>query len=417
MLSAALALFLTAPPALAAPAVQQLRTWAGPEASHLFIPPSFTPRAAPSRRQTDTALQRLLDRAKAEHSDAVVILKDGKAIAEYGTLDQKIYAMSATKSIASLAIGGLIEDGLIKSLDQKVSDFVPAWRQGEKQKITVRMLLNHTSGIKTQGRGAAYATQAPQVFPPGEAFAYNNPAVDLLALVIREASGMKAETYIAKRLFEPLGIVDWDWWYKDELPMTAGELMIRPIDLAKIGQMVLDGGVWNGKRVLSKEWLALSAQPSQTFDPTCGLLWWRDAHEKSVALTPRLLETWKRAGARPELLELLRPLVGRTLAGVAQYYKAVYAAFKDRPADSKEFEAFMRESRLQAYEVVELGPVEGFSAQGFLGQFLVIDPARRLVGVRMRRSRPSDYPTEANPNPDYVDSFSDFPIYVHALGN
>ncbi len=423
MVSATIALLFAIRPVFAEPAFDQLWSWAGPEAARLSIPPALAPRAAAkdnlsagsARESVDpAALKRLLERAKAEHSDAIVILKDGKVVVEEGFLDQKIYAMSATKSIASLAIGCLIEDGRIRSLDQKVSDFVPEWRQGEKQKITIRMLLNHTSGIGTQGRGASYAVQAPQVFAPGEGFAYNNPAVDLLALVIREASGMAAEKYFARRLFEPLGIIDWDWAYRDGLPLTAGELMIRPPDLARIGQMVLDGGVWNGKRIISKAWLDLSAQASQTFNPTCGLLWWLDTHARSVALTPRLLETWKRAGVRPELIDLLRPLVGRTMS-VRDYYDAVRDAFRGRPAEWKEVEDILQRNRLQGHEIVEFGPVEGFLARGFLGQFLVIDPARRLVGVRMRNSRPSDYPTESNPKPEYVDGFDDFPDFVHAL--
>jgi CubicO group peptidase (beta-lactamase class C family) len=362
------------------------------------------------------ALQRLLDRATEEHSGAVLIMRHGKLVAFKGSWDQKIYAMSATKSVVSLAVGRLIDDGRIRSLDQPVSDFFPEWKEGEKSKITIRMLLNHTSGLDTnRGLGpegtVAWALKSPLIFPPGTAFTYNNNAVDLLSGVIEKASGERADLYIAGRFFEPLGISDWDWG-KDAVgtPLTAGELIIRPVDLAKIGQMVLDGGVWNGLRIVSRRWLDLSAEASQPFDPGCGLLWWRDADIRSIALTPRLLDIWGRAGVRTELLELLRPLAGRSMKNSAELKTAISTAFRDHPEYLQELEYVLMRGRLQSYEVMELGPVEGFSARGWLGQFLVIDRKRGLVGIRMRHARPGDYE-----NPVETDGFRDFPQLVHQL--
>lgn len=379
-------------------------------------PPDF-PSSDPVAEGIDpVALKKLLDRADEEHSDAVLILRNGKVVAAKGAWDQKIYAMSATKSVASLAVGALIEDGMIRSLDQPVSDFIPEWRTGEKSQITVRMLLNHTSGLNTGGRGATYALKAPLVYPPGSAFAYNNPAVDLLALVIEKASGATADAYMARRIFEPLGITDVDW-EKDEsgYPLTAGELMIRPVDFAKIGQMVLDGGVWKGRQIISKSWLDLSAEPSQPFDPTCGLLWWRDAEIRAIGLTSRLLETYRRVGVRTEVIEPLRALLGRRMKDSDELWAALRTTYRDHLSYLEELNDMLMRNRLPFYEVVELAPSEGFSAQGFLGQYLVVDPKRRLVGLRMRHSRPSDYPTPENPKPPDVDTFNDFTEFVHRL--
>jgi CubicO group peptidase (beta-lactamase class C family) len=362
------------------------------------------------------ALQDLLDRAEAEHSDAVLVLRHGRLVASAGTLDRKIMAMSTSKSIASLAIGLLIEEGRIKSLDQPISDFIPEWKQGDKSFITVRMLLNHTSGLNTRGRGVPYALQAPQAFFPGTAFAYNNPAVDLLAYVIQEASGRRADLYIAERLFEPLGITDWDWM-KDAggYPMTAGELEIRPIDLAKIGQMVLNGGVWKGIQVVPKDWLTLSVEPSQPFEPTCGLLWWRDAERRSIGVTPRLYDAWVKAGIPVGILEPLRPLLGKAFRDVDQLRQAFLDAYKEHREWLQEVERRWKENRMQAFETLELGPMRNFAAIGWLGQLLVISPDKELVAVRMRQARDSDYPTPQNPAPPYVDAFEDFQAYVNRL--
>jgi CubicO group peptidase (beta-lactamase class C family) len=269
------------------------------------------------------------------------------------------------------------------------------------------MLLNHTSGLDTQGRGAATAVHAPLMLPVGSAFAYNNPAVDLLAEIIEKASGQPAERYIARRLFEPLGISDWNWDKDSEgYPLAAGDLELRPLDLAKIGQMLLDGGKWKGRQIVNPKWLAESTRPSQPYFLGYGLLWWLDDAGSQVGLTPRLLEAWIRAGVRPGLVDPLIPLVGRPMkSGFWQALKKVYA---DRPGDLEELQKALDDRRLNPIEILELGPVEGYSARGWLGQFLVIDPARGLVGVRfhIKKGESQQWP---------VNTFDDFPELIHQL--
>lgn len=408
-------LLLSARPSPAGPALDQLRALA-PAPS---FPPAIAGRRVLSDEGIDPAkLERLLARAQDEHSDAVVILRDGNLVLAQGAVDQKIFAMSATKSIVSLAVGRLIDEGRIKALDQPVSDFYPEWKEGEKSGVTVRMLLNHTSGLDTErGLGpegaVAHALASRLVFPPGSGFAYNNNAVDLLAGVIEKASGLRADLYIADRFFAPLGITDWDW-AKDKVgtPLTAGELLIRPADLAKLGQLVLDGGSWGGRRLISSSWLELSAKASQPYDPACGLLWWLDGGKaQEVALTASLFELWLKAGVEARLVKPLRPLVDKPMKSVDEWRAALADAYRGQPALRKELDLTLRKLRLPYFYVTKLGPTEGFSAQGWLGQYLVIDPARRLVGVRMRRARDSDY---QDPSAQ-VDVFADFPDMVHAL--
>src|SRR5690606_32192503 len=92
------------------------------------------------------ALDRLLDKARSTHSDAVLVLHDGRPIGRYdrdGAPPGTIELMSATKSVVALGIGQLLADGRIRSLDQPVADFYPEWKQGLKADVTVRMLLDH----------------------------------------------------------------------------------------------------------------------------------------------------------------------------------------------------------------------------------------------------------------------------------
>lgn len=97
-------------------------------------------------------LQILLKKAEDTHSEAVIIYKDNQLVAEkyfgIGNEDRKVEAMSCTKSIVGLAVACLLTDGLIESLDTPITDFYPEWKQGQKQLITIRHLVNMTSGMQ-----------------------------------------------------------------------------------------------------------------------------------------------------------------------------------------------------------------------------------------------------------------------------
>src|SRR5499426_3901727 len=99
------------------------------------------------------ALARLLSAAQTAHSDGVVIWKDGHQLGAwyFGKKPKRIEAMSATKSIVNLAIGRLVTTGAIRSIDDPVSKYYPEWRQGAKRSITIRQLMDHTSGMQNDG--------------------------------------------------------------------------------------------------------------------------------------------------------------------------------------------------------------------------------------------------------------------------
>src|SRR3954471_18115908 len=97
------------------------------------------------------ALTHITDGARQSNTKAMVIWQDGKEISHYYPGDKApgpLEAMSVTKSVTALAIGQLLGTGKIKSLDQPVADFYPEWQQGQKKDITIRMLMDHTSGLQ-----------------------------------------------------------------------------------------------------------------------------------------------------------------------------------------------------------------------------------------------------------------------------
>ncbi|BDC34616.1 hypothetical protein Noda2021_05740 [Candidatus Dependentiae bacterium Noda2021] len=97
-------------------------------------------------------INELVSRAKQTNTDALVIMHDGKVIAEYYAQSKPtlIHAMSVTKSIVNLAFGLMQTQGLLKSLDTPVYQFYPEWNQSTKKNITIRHLLNHTSGLQDE---------------------------------------------------------------------------------------------------------------------------------------------------------------------------------------------------------------------------------------------------------------------------
>ncbi len=95
-------------------------------------------------------LKTIIKKGGQTHSNAIIIIQNNKVLVEdyYNRKPKPEYIASAGKSLVSLAIGKLIDDGKIRSLDQPVYEFYPEWKQGTKQDITIRMLLNHTSGLQ-----------------------------------------------------------------------------------------------------------------------------------------------------------------------------------------------------------------------------------------------------------------------------
>ncbi|MBS1489033.1 MAG: serine hydrolase [Bacteroidetes bacterium] len=169
------------------------------------------------------ALDTLLKAAKQTQTDGLVIYQDGKLYGEYyfGKEPKKIEAMSSTKSIVNLAIGKLITDGLLTSIDQPVYEFYPEWKQGMKKDITIRHLLNHTSGMQNfpntnieiypSPNFVNLALAAELTDKPGTKFSYNNKAVNLLGGIVKVLTRKRVDNYLYEKIFEPLGINDFDW--------------------------------------------------------------------------------------------------------------------------------------------------------------------------------------------------------------
>jgi CubicO group peptidase (beta-lactamase class C family) len=371
------------------------------------------PRGEPAKLGINAdALENLRKRAEETSSAAVVIIKDGQLVADWDFGQQRgpIEAMSATKSIVSLAIGRLVDAGKIKSVDQPVCDFYPEWKQGRKKNITIRHLLSQTSGLQNVPSTVQEIYPSPDFVQlalaaelsddPGSKFSYNNKAVNLLAGVVQQASGGKRmDQYLGKEIFEPLGIKDFSWTLdRAGNPHGMSGLQIRAIDLAKIGQMLLDRGSWKGKQILSEDWVKKSVEPSQELYPLYGLLWWLHFKSATVSINDDYIRYYKNHGMTHSSIEKLEELKGKPI-DIQTFQKTVYTIIQGDAVIRKNLDKL--NDRPQLKPLVR-GPLRSYEAQGYLGQFLVVVPRDRIVAVRQRRG-PGGSDTELDLKRSFVD--------------
>ncbi len=190
---------------------------------------------------------------------------------------------SATKSVTSLLIGIAIDRKLIAGVDEPVLRFFPdyaALKQPGWDAITLRHLLTMSSGFKwdearawtdpkndeprlvTEPDPLGYILSRPIAAPPDTLWTYSGGNTELLGNIIERVSKQSLEAFAREALFQPLGITDVEWKpYKNGKIAAAAGLRLRPRDAAKIGQLVLNRGQWNGRQVVPADWIAQSITP------------------------------------------------------------------------------------------------------------------------------------------------------------
>lgn len=257
------------------------------------------------------------------HSDyaniaGMVVLKDGKTVYEEYfnecTATDKIHVYSVTKSILSILTGIAMDKGYIKSVEQKVLDFFPDYpvRKGEKtiQNITLKNLLTMTAPYKYKlapyiryfksedsvkftldllgGRGKIGRFRYTPLIGP-----------DILSGILVKTTGQSVLDFATEVLFSPLEITversiifqtkeeqiafnkarNISGWVADSLGTNTGGwgLTLSAVDMAKLGKLYLDKGLWNGKQIVSEKWITESTQEHSRWEKPnlpYGYLWW-----------------------------------------------------------------------------------------------------------------------------------------------
>ncbi|HUI18237.1 MAG TPA: serine hydrolase [Alphaproteobacteria bacterium] len=192
-------------------------------------------------------------------------------------------ARSVTKSVTALVLGIALGRGMIKGdLDTPVFDLLPAYadlRTPEKALITLRHLLTMSAGLEwdedipySDARNSEtrmdfapdpvrFVLSQPVAAPAGEVYNYSGGSATLVAAILKQATGQPLDVLAHDLLFSPLGITDVEWVRGRGEPFAASGLRLRPRDFAKLGQLVLAHGVWQGNQVVPAEFIAQATAP------------------------------------------------------------------------------------------------------------------------------------------------------------
>ena len=246
---------------------------------------------------TDNALE---DYHKDRKTVAYLVIKSDSILYEkyydgFGR-DSKSNSFSVVKSVVSALMGIAIQDGDIKSLDQKVVDFIPDLKGPYADQVTVGDLSSMASGQKWSEEyynpfsvtSASYFVKdldaliidQPITEKPGEKFRYKSGTTQLLGMVIKKATGKTLSDYLTEKLWQPLGAEKTALWQLDSKEKGMEKafccLATNARDFARIGKLYKNHGRWNGTQLLDSSFVELSVKPRFEQSPQYGYGWWLD---------------------------------------------------------------------------------------------------------------------------------------------
>lgn len=244
-------------------------------------------------------LDRMLDDIAGRNTGAVAVYRYGcLAGARYpGGPDQPWQSWSVAKSVTALAVARAVTLHLM-SLDDRIGSLVTEADQAHGA-VTIRQLMQQSSGLHwnlfrdyggaVTGRDdfIANALTLPFDHAPGTWYEYAQVPVALTLLGVERATGMSAKEFLDKELFGPLGIPKDAWyWQKDAAGHTAGYFGVNMAErfYARLGQMLLQNGEWNGKQLISPQ-MVKGFQTAAPTNPSYSLFFWINSGDKLINAT------------------------------------------------------------------------------------------------------------------------------------
>ena len=213
-------------------------------------------------------------------------------------------SFSMAKSFVSLAIGAAIQEGKIKSVNQKVGDFIPEFKEGKKANISIKDLLTMSSGVdfgESYGDPFGFMAKAyygkdlydltvnkEVQYDPGEVWKYQGGNSLLLSFILKNATGESLSDYFSMKFWEPIGASQEALWTineKNGLERAYCCFYSNARDFAKVGQLILDSGAWNGSQLISKSYFEDSFKPANIKNESgeiidyYGYQWWFGSYE------------------------------------------------------------------------------------------------------------------------------------------
>ena len=257
-------------------------------------------------------LTKQIDEGKLKGQRSLAIIKDGKLVYEayFDGYDReslhRIYSVS--KSVTSILIGIAINKGFIEGVNEPLVKLLPHYtnilKNPNKNEITLKNVLTMSPGFEWDEESisfsdshnshtqmsrtndwAKFVLSRPIIFEPGTKWIYNTGNTHLLGVILKTKTGLQANEFAEKYLFEQLQINKYKW---NSDPMdypcvggSNGGLRLMTRDFAKIGQLILDEGKWKGVQVVSKSWVdeSTAIHINATNISKYGYLWWRDKYK------------------------------------------------------------------------------------------------------------------------------------------
>jgi CubicO group peptidase (beta-lactamase class C family) len=245
--------------------------------------------------------------------DALMVVRNGTVVLDATVFPFSIFpdarhdVYSCTKSVVSILIGIAIDEGYIEGVDQPVLSFFPEKSvsniDARKESMTLEHLLSMTAGLncrdsylyrwdglhlmRSSPDWVQFMLDLPMVEEPGSHFEYCNGGSFLLSAILQEATGVNALSFAKEHLFEPLGITDVQWPSNPRgISIGYSDLELRPEDMAKIGYLYLNDGVWDGEQIVPSAWVHDSTRKyiSATLQEGYGYQWWVDVSGIYMAL-------------------------------------------------------------------------------------------------------------------------------------
>jgi len=268
------------------------------------IPAGTTPSPMPPGPPLKLTLD-VNDYMSGQRSAALLVLHNGKLRLErYGLhfdSSGRWTSFSVAKSLTSTLVGAAIRDGYIKSMDEKVSDYIPQMKGSAYDDVSIRQLLTMTSGVKwnedyadpnsdvakfnnhkpEEGVDAlvSYMRKLPREVPAGTRWLYSTGETNLVGILLNQATKKPLSAYLSEKIWIPAGMEQQATWILSKTGQEISGCCIQAAsrDFARFGQFILNGATVNGQSIVPQGWLTEATTARTSIgqpDRGYGYLWW-----------------------------------------------------------------------------------------------------------------------------------------------
>ena len=241
-----------------------------------------------------------------EKTAGILVLQDGRVRLEsyglgYGP-NGRWTSFSVAKSVTSTLVGAAVKDGDIKSLDDKVTRYIPGLRGSAYDQVSVRQLLTMTSGVKWNedytdpnsdvallfstpadpglDSTVSYMRKLPREAAPGAKWVYKTGETNLIGVLVTSATGKSLSAYLSEKIWKPYGMEQDALWMIDERGQEAGGccLSMTLRDYGRVGEFLRTGGIGSAGAVLPRDWIAEATRQQAATDDRFGYgyQWWTE---------------------------------------------------------------------------------------------------------------------------------------------